>query len=137
MNETLFTNKDLAKQLKLKIGDVIKLDDVEYTLSDAYDLRDMRGFTYKLYMLVNHTFEIVKRKKFVGELTPLDVCARRYGLTILYDYTMSQGSRYTIYTYYEILKFWNANNHDDEIYNILKSRLDKEIEEVSDREVNE
>ena len=118
-----FTSEDLAKILGIKIGDKIK-----YTNGEVADvikdyILDFKHWRIGLHILVDEDFEIVRPKKKVGEklcdenycdCCPLNIINYCLGLDYL--------------RLYEILDRWYENYKDDEIYNILKSRLDKEIE---------
>lgn len=120
-----FTSEDLAKAMGLRVGDKIKLKNGEIAeVIEDYDLwfESSEFKRHGLYTIIGQNFEIVRTKKKVGEqlcraiecqYCPLSGCCRN----------VQNRSLLTN------LKFWNDRYNDKEIYDILKARLDKEVEE--------
>lgn len=119
-----FTSEDLAKAMGLKIGDKIKVNwpkgNKIYKITEYYELRDQEDFYIRLTEIINQDYEILPRKKKVGEL----IC-KEVGCTHcpLYKFMCRGNSSDDLYT---ILS--NNYKDDKEAYDLLKARLDKEIE---------
>lgn len=125
-----FTNKDLANAMGLKIGDriIVKRENdkpINYELKSNYSLFDNMGYYHLLDGIIDEDYEILPRKKKVGELIcreieDCSICPLR-GICDTVD------NRYTLFDILEDTKVKRCN--DKEIYDILKSRLDKEVED--------
>lgn len=119
-----FTSEDLAKAMGLKVGDRIKVNWAKgnkiYKITDYYELRDQEDFYIRLTEIVNQEYEILPRKKKVGEQTCKEVGCTHCPL---YKFMCRGNSSDDLYT---ILS--NNYKDDKEAYDLLKARLDKEIE---------
>lgn len=119
-----FTSEDLAKAMGVKVGDIIKVNwskgNKIYKITEYYELRDQEDFYIRLIEIINQDYEILPRKKKVGEL----IC-KEVGCTHcpLYKFMCRGNSSDDLYT---ILS--NNYKDDKEAYDLLKARLDKEIE---------
>lgn len=119
-----FTSEDLAKAMGLEIGDRVKVksaggDSCVYKLNQDYSLSSNTVHIH-LDSIIELDYEIIPKTKKVGELICNEVgCAN----CPLYKFLCrGQGSNdlYTI--------LFNNYKDDKEIYDILKARLDKEVE---------
>lgn len=120
-----FTSEDLAKSMGLKVGDKIIVNwpkgNKIYKITEYYELRDQEDFYIRLTEIINQDYEILPRKKKVGEL----IC-KEVGCTHcpLYKFMCRGNSSDDLYT------ILSKNYKDDkEAYDLLKARLDKEVEE--------
>ena len=107
----------------LKSGDKIKLKTCKniFTINDEYNLISDEDRTYIPHVLIDEEFEIVTHMKKVGEMVCTDISCEDcplYRITCMYKNDV---------TLYEALDNWYEKFHDKEIYDILKSRLDKEV----------
>ena len=117
-----FTNKDLAKAMGLKVGDRIKVSDMVFEVNGDYLLIDEKNYTHSLLILIGKDFEIVHPKKKLGEKLCKEMVCDNCPLckiTCMYRYYK---------TLYEVLDNWYERFQDKELYDILKARLDKEVE---------
>lgn len=119
-----FTSEQLAKAMELKIGDRIKVNwqkgNKIYKITEYYELRDQEDFYIRLTEIINQDYEILPRKKKVGELICNEVgCAN----CPLYNFLCRDQGSNDLYTI-----LFNNYKDDKEIYDILKARLDKEVE---------
>ena len=118
-----FTSEDLAKAMGVKVGDRIKVNwqkgNKIYKITEYYDLRDQEDFYIRLTEIINQDYEILPRKKKVGDL----ICKELNCVNCpLYKFLCkSSDDLYTI--------LFNNYKDDKEAYDFLKARLDKEIEE--------
>lgn len=133
-----FTSEDLMKAMGLKVGDRVKTKDnfiFEIVKNDFYFLKGInipenRGLEF----LIGLEVDIVPRPKRVGDLDINDKdIYYNYKLTPLLDYK-SNLCDWGIgvpepKNLYEVLEHWQKYNKDQEIYNLLKARLDKEVKE--------
>lgn len=122
-----FTYEDLAKAMGLKVGDRIKWSGQIYTLnSDFYVFNEKnKSIEVRLSRLIDYDFEILPPKKKVGELRCNDFTCG----TCPFNLINCDGRKSTRETLYDILKRYNVHYKDQEIYDIMKKRLDKEVEE--------
>lgn len=120
------TSEDLAKAMGLKVGDKIKLKNGEIAeVIEDYDLwfesSELKRFG--LHILIDEEYEILppeKTKEKVGNLLCDEVgCADCPLERCCWDIPVE--------TLYENLERWNDKYNDKEIYDILKARLDKEV----------
>jgi hypothetical protein len=133
-----FTSEDLMKAMSLQVGDRVKVYDGEIEAifeikpnlllfrQDNEDIKNSNHI-YALYDILNLDYEILPRPKRVGELKcdyykDCDDCPLR----ILFCDRQTDDED----TLYDILNRWNNEyvNFDQEIYDLLKARLDKEVE---------
>ena len=116
-----FTSKDLAKLLGLNIGDKVKFNNGEIAkITEDYEL-DFYPWKASLCVLVDEEYEIVPQKKKVGEKLCKDLDCKLCPLNRLNCAVCGGNSNL-----YGHLEGWYEKFHDKEIYDILKSRLDKE-----------
>ena len=136
------THKDLLEWLGLKVGDVIRFNDSpnkwtvaneEYIALDPKVDRYIYGNGAKLVdelpteSLIEMEFNILPKPERVGDLIcTTQIKCNKCPLKILCD------SDYIdimyVDTLYNILELFKKNeNFDQEIYNFLKARLDKEV----------
>lgn len=124
-----FTKKDLVEAMGLKPGDKINIKTwrTSFTVNDEYNLISDVGYPPSSpTILIGEEFEIVQPKKKVGDLICEKVgvtlgctkCPLRAGYC--------KGSPHD--SLYNRLDKTFAEIEDKEIYNILKARLDKEVE---------
>lgn len=120
----ILTKKDLAQIMGLKPGDKIKVWDNIFTLNNEYSFISNNDYPISPSLFIDEEFEIVQPKKKIGDLICKDVDCDTCPLRALHcDVVYSD-------TLYKILErhFAEMGIKDDEIYNILKERLDKEVE---------
>lgn len=119
-----FTNKDLANAMGLKIGDRIKLEETILKVTNNYGLEQQENKkSLPLWLLVDtdKDFEIVKPKKKIGDLFCSTIECVDCPLCVINCKGFGDD------TLYEQLKKSVAFS-DSELYDILKARLDKEVE---------
>ena len=122
-----FTNKDLANAMGLKVGDRIKVKrendkPINYELKPDYSLFDNIGYNHLLEIIIDEEYEIVKPKKKVGDTICREICCYNCPLKML-DCPDNNNR-----TLFEKLEMAHEEYNDKEIYDILKARLDKEVE---------
>lgn len=120
-----FTNNDLAKAMGLEIGDRVRVKCADgssyiYKLNSDYSLSCNRVHIH-LDSIIELDYEIIPRKKKVGDLICEDVACESCPLS---DCCFSSSSN----SLFNNLEAWYEEHHDKEIYDILKSRLDKGVE---------
>ena len=121
------TRKVLIEAMGLKPGDKITAKNGRkiFTINDDYHLVSNDGWKYSPYIMMDVEFEIVPPIKKVGEQLcnkiecDSDTCP-------LYSINCSLESKDDP-SLYDVLEAWHKKYKDKEIYNILKSRLDKEV----------
>ena len=118
-----FTSEDLMKAMGLQVGDTIILNGKTHTFKT-----DKSGkLLYKnvLKMLIDVDFDILPRLKRVGDLKCDDFectdCPLQY-ICCLCDWSFKTNNNL-----FNILELFNCN--DQEIHDLLKARLDKELKE--------
>lgn len=129
-----FTSEDLMKAMGLQVGDYIRIGTKElekYTFSvDDEDglMLVYEGYEYPIGYLLDHDFEILPRPKRVGDLKCGELECMSCPLRILSHCSKSRGREDALY---KILNYWNNEYpiFDQEIYDLLKARLDKVVEE--------
>ena len=126
-----FTSEDLMKAMGLQVGDYVRIGTKElekYTfLVDDEDglMLIYEDYEYPIGYLLDHDFEIIPRPKRVGELK-CDKQCNKCPLRALESCNMF--GRLTLYELLEkVYEDWE--NKDQEIYDLLKARLDKEVSE--------
>ena len=114
------TSKDLAQAMGLKPGDKVKFDNGEIAkVTEDYDL-DFYPLKASLSVIIDEEFEILQPKKKIGDLFCDEISCEKCPLRAGYCRGLAHDSLY------ENLEQTFAEIEDKEIYNILKSRLDKE-----------
>lgn len=128
-----FTSEDLMKAMGLSVGDRVKINDYEHIFEVV---KEERGITLQhieqryysnIANLIDQDFEILPRPKLVGDLE----CNHDCGNCPLRILPSCKGCG--IKTLYKILEAYKMISKDEdffdkEIYDLLKSRLDKEVE---------
>ena len=122
-----FTRKDLIDAKGLKPGDKIKAKNGRkiYTINDEYYLVYDDDCKYSPFALIDEEFEIVPPIKKVGEQLCSKInCADcpLHGINCILE---SKGDLYP--SLYDVLEVWHKEYKDDKLYDFLKARLDKEI----------
>jgi hypothetical protein len=127
-----FTSEDLMKAMGLQVGDYVRIKTKElekYTfLVDDEDglMLVYEGYEYPIVYLVDHEYEILPRPKRVGDLQCVEYeCAKCPLRTIRCDKNDDIGNS----LYYILENVLVGADFDQEIYDLLKARLDKEVEE--------
>ena len=122
-----FTYEDLAKAMGLKVGDRIKCADNIYVLNNDYTIRNEEEYDVYVLYLIDKDFEILPPKKKIGELKCDGFRCEKCPLRVL-NHSVRHSDREKLY---DILENFNELFHDQEIYDIIKKRLDKEVEDVN------
>lgn len=127
-----FTSEDLMKAMCLQVGDRIKFNDVDWdnhiykiVVEDGlYLIKTDLEQSSPLYNLLNRKFEILPRLKRVGDLKCDDFeCSK---CPLRYICSFNNQSFATNNNLFDILELFKCD--DQEIYDLLKARLDKEVE---------
>lgn len=123
-----FTSKQLIEAMGLREEDVILCQDKEYIIKenkliskdeqDGIGLEIILGIDY----LLDKDFEIIKKVRRIGELICKDIICRDCPLWII---TCANKNNKSLY---DNLEYIFKGSDDKELYDLLKSRLDKEIE---------
>ena len=130
-----FTSEDLMKAMGLQVGDRVRVKVVPYTnevytlIIDKEEGLMLRNESTKelclLEFLVNLEYEILPRPKRVGDLK----CDNNCDDCPLRSVCSWESDLYGI-TLYNVLNIeLSVTCTDEEIYNIVKARLDKEVVE--------
>lgn len=129
-----FTSEDLMEWLGLQVGDEIRINDkpdnyiVELNECGIPCVKDKyTKIRFEMTYLINRKVEILPRPKRVGDLK----CS--YDDTLNCSkcplFVLCHASReYDNKRLYEVLDNWFESSKDQEIYYLLKTRLDKEVE---------
>ncbi len=127
-----FTSEDLMKSLGLKIGSRFKHNDkiFEVYLSSeneirCYNINNSNNHFY-LRKLIDADIEILPPVNYVGELICRNFSCKKCDLKILCNTGMDNKCSCDD-TLYKILEESEIKDCDEEIYNLLKARLDKEV----------
>lgn len=125
-----FTSEDLMKAMGLQVGDKIKFYNEVFTIVEIPNNIGIENDTglYNIDILLNKDFEILPRPKRVGDLICDCQSCANCPLRMI-DCFDEFGNDFSNMTLYEILNFKNEDNNDQEIYNLLKARLDKVVSE--------
>lgn len=129
----LFTSEEFAKSINLKIGDIIKIHDVDYVVTKNYMLRpkeyETSVFDIPLYVLIDREYSLVghiKTPENIGDLKCGDgINCNKCPLRILDCTSRGNWSNKTLYS---ILERTNEKHPDKEIYDIVLKRLNKKID---------
>ena len=132
-----FTSEDLMKAMGLAVGDRIKVktyDNFEEVF-ETYEVMQKAGDTYlqsidcgfidSFAYLIDQDFEILPRPKRVGDLKCEELDCRNCPIRVI-----CLEDRHISNSLYFNLELYNNDqciNFDQEIYDILKKRLDKEV----------
>lgn len=136
-----FTAEDLMKAMGLQVGDRISINsrnDVYIIELNECDepiyIEEYTKIKFPLFDLINKNVKILPRPKRVGDMDINDKdIYYKYKLVPLLDYK-SNLCDWGIgvpepKNLYEVLEHWQKYNKDQEIYDLLKARLDKEVKE--------
>jgi hypothetical protein len=123
-----FTSEDLMKAMGLSVGDKVKIGKLAYIIDFDCVLRGIGHNEdldcYGIHMLVGTEYEILPKPKRVGDLKCDDFeccdCPLNY-ICSLYGWSLATND-----SLFEILESFNCD--DQEIYDLLKARLDKVVE---------
>lgn len=132
-----FTSEDLMKTMGLQVGDRIKVTFKDDTIEEYEIIKydngniilhdDFHGYDDHVGYLLDNEIEILPRPKRVGNMKCDDYegCINCPLRLIECCYNES----YTLYESLEEVKEISSNNNrfDQEIYDLLKARLDKEV----------
>ena len=126
-----FTSEDLMKAMGLQVGDRIKIDNkiFEIYISPQNELRcvNIHNSNNHFYFknLIDKDIEILPKPKYVGDLICNETDCKNCPMKCLECLEYID----TPETIYERLKRWYEYYKDQEIYDLLKARLDKEVKE--------
>lgn len=130
-----FTSKDLVKAMRLTVGDKIKVS-FEFTDEEIFEITEsVQGAIYlqaindfysqaDLGDLIDKKFEIIQRPKKIGELKCDELTCEKCPLRTINCSNVSTSVEKTLY---QILENFLPVYHDQEMYDLLKARLDKEV----------
>lgn len=133
-----FTSEDLMKAMGLAVGDRIKAPNgvIYEVVSEVVDYANVIGLINKgkyednyfpLKMLVcDEDFEILPKLKKVGELNCKEYRKERCNSCPIRVLCVDDCTNNTLYNKLELAHKYGK---DQEIYDILKKRLDKEVED--------
>lgn len=131
-----FTSKDLMKAMGLQVGDKVKIetfDNSDFEVCEAYDmgnkeivLVDDNEEAFGLTLAFGYEYDILPKPKRVGQLTCREIkecrtCPLQFVCNLFRCSFSEDNSLYNILT--------EINVYDQEIHDLLKARLDKEVME--------
>lgn len=137
-----FTSEDLMKAMGLQVGDRIKVKfdvcspyyqnttnsicEIIKNITGHIMIRNENHQALFIHNLVDIDFEILPRPKRVGDTLCKDCeCVECHLRCLPYCNQLDNGKK----TLFNILDGWNEyDTFDQEIYDLLKARLDKEVE---------
>lgn len=130
----LKTSKDLMEWFGLKVGDKIRINDKEdiYIVKlNEYDepicQDEYTKIKFPMTYLINRKVEILPRPKRVGDKFCIEMECKQCPLrSIACDKDVIDIEDYDLYS---ILDGYLKRELDQEIYDLLKARLDKEIKQ--------
>ena len=128
-----FTNKDLLKAMELQVWDKVKVvrDGRTYEIVNEKNTIQLKrigeGYLVDLSYLVDLDIEILPRDRRVGDLTCGESDCLKCPLKVLSHCDRGKNQKETLY---KCLSDWNSEylDFDQEIFDLLKTRLDKEVE---------
>lgn len=127
-----FTSEDLMKAMGLQVGDKFIVNENEkpsYEVIKEQNIHKFKsihlGTTYPLSYLINMTYEILPKPKRFGDLKceEVDFNCNECPIRAICLLNKKSDER----TLYAELELWNEYAKDQEIYDLLKARLDKEV----------
>lgn len=134
-----FTSQDLIKVMGLSVGDKVKVTFKDDTI-EKYEIikndngniilhDDFYGYDAHIGCLLNQKIEILPRPKRVGDLKcDTDMKCNNCPLrAICEEIHFAEGNDIRLYVGLESFK--QSDKFDQEIYDFLKKRLDKEVKE--------
>lgn len=126
-----FTSEDLMKAMGLQVGDKVKIETgyiFEVVNNGGISLERLgEGYYTDLEFLVDTEFEILPRPKRVGDLKCSELDCLKCPLKFLCEWGFSVEPTITLLENLESIEDFEKD--DQEIYDLLKSRLDKVVEE--------
>lgn len=135
-----FTSEDLMKAMGLQVGDRVRIDTFDNTDFEVCKINnemcieeivlvDDNEEIFTLTLMFNYDYQILPRPKRVGDLkcNGFDDCSK-CPLRTICEIIMFNGDDITFYEILEKYKKSGKRSFDQEIYNLLKNRLDKEVE---------
>lgn len=131
-----FTSEDLMKAMGLSIGDRVKVTFKDDTIEEYEIIKydngniilhdDFHGYDDHVGYLLDNEIEILPRPKRVGDLKCEDCECVECHLRCLPHCNQLDRAKETLFN---ILDGWNEyDTFDQEIHDLLKARLDKEVE---------
>ena len=122
-----FTSEDLMKAMGLQVGDTIKLNGKTHTFTAKKDGTLICKNVLK--QLIDQEFEILPRPKRVGDLKCKEFTCTTCPLRAIDCANIVTSVEKTLYQILEEIKgiALSGDYFDQEIYNLLKTRLDKEV----------
>ena len=131
-----FTSEMLIKDMGLSIGDKIKVTFKDDTIEEYEIIKydngniilhdDFHGYDDHIGYLLDNEIEILPRPKRVGDTLCKDCECEECHLRCLPHCNQLDNGKKTLFN---ILDGWNEyNSFDQEIYDLLKARLDKVVE---------
>ena len=144
-----FTSEDLMKAMGLKLGDKVKftIDDITYIgvvgfydnvssliLENKNTSKNKVNGIFTLNFIINKEveYEILPKPKRIGDLKCKDFECSNCPMKMICMHNIPlRDSEYTLYDMLKELEFNIAHSYffDQEIYDLLKKRLDKEVVE--------
>lgn len=129
-----FTSEDLMKAMGLKVGDRVRCNELVGTVFEVIKMDNgsialdgLQAEWHSIHELIDKDIEIIPRPKRIGDLKCKDfkVCNKcPFKAFRILDACIGNEDQ----TLYEKLEFFDIK-FDQEIYDILEARLNKEIEE--------
>ena len=128
-----FTSEDLMKAMGLQIGDRIKVTFKDDTIEEYEIIKydngniilhdDFHGYDDHVGYLLDNEIEILPRSKRVGDTLCKQDCAGcpLIALQCFDDETINK-------PLYEVLDYALPSYQDQEIHDLIKARLDKEVD---------
>lgn len=126
-----FTSKDLMESMKLQVGDRVKVvrDDRAYEIVNEKNTIQIKrigeGYLVDLSYLVGLDIEILPRPKRIGNLKCNELACLNCPLCWICFIKINEKNEMQT-TLYEMLESFAVK--DQEIYDLLKTRLDKEVD---------
>lgn len=125
-----FSSEDLMKAMGLSVGDKVKCNNKTYTiikLHNSYFLDANQSCWISIAQLIDEDVEILPRPKRVGELKCGEYGKQNCGSCPIRAICVSD--EYNDDTLYKKLELSHKFAKDQEIHDLLKARLDKEVVE--------
>lgn len=124
-----FTSEDLMKAMGLQVGDRIRVNNKTYTIAKSEECQgawigyeNENGWHNLDYLINGDDYEILPRLKRFGELKCEEIDCKKCPLR-----TIRCLGNYNENLFGRLEYFKTTSDFDQEIYNLLKARLDKEV----------
>ena len=131
-----FTSKDLMKAMGLQVGDRIRINNrndiyiIELNECDEpIYIEEFTKIKFPMFDLINKNVKILPRPKRVGELDCfVEIKCNKCPLRMISGCANQEGI--PLYDILQAIKIDSTKNNmfDQETYDLLKARLDKEVE---------